>query len=216
MSKMREFPSNASTLASETSFSGAVVRISVIALVCLLLSATGARADSVTYTYTGNAFTNGTSPYTPGDSVTGMFVLSTPLADDITSLTDESGVLDSYSISDGVQMLTNATPGIILDAFSFTTNSSGGITGWDIEFLTALTGIETEKNFPALGESLDEGCISPTPPACALVMADPGSWSVAASTTVSEPGTLSMTFSGLLGLCLLVGVKRYRGNRLQP
>ena len=31
---------------------------------------------------------------------------------------------------------------------------------------------------------------------------------------VPEPGTVSLMFSGLLGLGLLVGVKRYRGNRL--
>ena len=37
---------------------------------------------------------------------------------------------------------------------------------------------------------------------------------VAPTTATPEPGTVSLMFSGLLGLALLVGVKRYRGNRL--
>jgi hypothetical protein len=39
---------------------------------------------------------------------------------------------------------------------------------------------------------------------------DQGVWSGPVENAVPEPGTLSMMFSGLLGLGMLVGVKRYR------
>jgi hypothetical protein len=39
-------------------------------------------------------------------------------------------------------------------------------------------------------------------------------FAVGSVVSAPEPGTLTMLFVSVLGVCLLVGVKRYRGNRL--
>jgi hypothetical protein len=191
------------TSGRKTSFAGGAVRISIIALACLFLSATGARADTV-YTYTGNDFTLVQGPYTTLDSVTGTIVLSAPLPANLSSFTDETALLISYSFSDGVQTLTNLNSHA--DHFDFQTSPSGAITLWNISFITVPPTNEIESAKVSLGVAHDLG-------AAGLGAAGqndgvPGGW------TVPEPATLSMMFSGLLGLGMLVGVKRYWGNRL--
>jgi hypothetical protein len=186
-----------------TSADGAV-RISLIALAFLLLSATGAWADTFTYTYTGNDFTLVQGPYTTSDSVMGTIVLSAPLPANLSSFTDETALLISYSFSDGVQTLTNLNSHAA--DFAFQTSPLGAITLWDIEFRTVppTNEIESAKTAPGVAHDLGAAGLG----AAGQNEGDPGVWSV------PEPGTLSMLFSGLLGLAMLVGVKRYRGNRL--
>ena len=82
---------------------GGAVRISLIALACLLVSATGAWADTFTYTYTGKDFTSASAPHTTSDSVTASFVLSSPLPPNLNTFTSEAPLVISYTISDGVQ-----------------------------------------------------------------------------------------------------------------
>jgi hypothetical protein len=199
------------TSGRKTSFAGGEVRIGIIALACLFLSATGARANTIDYTYTGNDFTlvqMVQGPYTTSDSVMGTIVLSAPLPANLPSGTDESALLVSYSFSDGVQTLTN------LDShasfFLFGTSPSGAITLWNIIITNTpnLSEIATSNN---TNFASDFGTIGS--PTLGLNEARPGVWSGPVG-AVPEPGTLSMLFSGLLGLAMLVGVKRYRGNRL--
>jgi hypothetical protein len=115
-------------------------------------------------------------------------------------------------MSDGVNTFTGTGP--TLTAFDVATGASGQIQGdWDVAIRNSVGGIET-SNFDDEKESEDTGF---------TLTADPntfdiggvvfvGTWSSAS--TVPEPGIVGMTFSGLLVLGLLVGVKRYRGNRL--
>jgi hypothetical protein len=187
---------------------GGAARIT-IALACLFLSATGARADTFTYTYAGNNFTIVDAPYTTSEKETGTFELSAALPPNLHN-NDESSLVLSFTMSDGVQTLTSAEA--FVEAFAITTDSAGAITRWDVE--VAITGgfapsIETLGN-PFASEDIG----SLTDSIHGVNVGTPGIWTVSTTTPVPESGTLNMIFSGLLGLGLLVGVKRYRGNRL--
>ena len=193
-----------------TTFAGGAVRISIILAACLFLWSTGAWADTV-YTYTGLNFDLASAPYTTMDRVTGTFVLSSPLPANLPPGSDESALLVSWSMSDGVITFTGTGP--TLTRFSFGTGPGGeieagpGLGNWDVVIFNSVGEIETtneddEKFSEDVGFSFGgEG---------GVVFV--GTWSSAS--TVPEPGILGVTFSGLLGLGMLVGVKRYRKNPL--
>jgi hypothetical protein len=191
---------------------GGAVRISIIALACLFLSATGARADTFTYTYTGNDFTTFSGPYTGSDKVTGTVVLSAPLPANLPPTTDETALLVSYSFSDGVQTLTNLNSAA--DVFSFETSATGAIDSWFILFFSTPSATQINTSKAPSFNTFDFGGPNPLVTPFGENFGSAGVWSGPVEGTVPEPGTLSMMFSGLLGLGLLVGVKRYRGNRL--
>jgi hypothetical protein len=200
------------TLGRKTSFAGGAVRISLIGLACLLLSATGARADSFTYTYAGNDFTTVTGVYSILDKVTGTFDLSSPLPANLANctpfctLTDESALLVSYTLSDGVQTIIGPPP----SSFAFETDAGGQITDWSVAAEESGGVIVT---FSVRGETAsDSGSVPDF--AFASNQLNPGFWTGPTVSPVPEPATVSMMFSGLLGLGLLVGVKCYRGNCL--
>jgi hypothetical protein len=188
---------------------GGAVRISIIALASLFLSVTGAKADTFTYTYTGNDFTDVSGPYTTSEKLTGMFNLSAAIPANH-PFSDVSSLVLSFTMSDGVQTITSAEG--FVEHFSFSTDSTGAITLWLAE-VTINPGTApsiTTENFGVA--ALDMGAL--TNFLSGQNSGSPGTWTVTDTTPVTEPGTLSMMFSGLLGLGLLVGVKRYRGNRL--
>jgi len=153
-----------------SSFAGLAIQIGVIALACPFLAATQAQADVYIYTYTGNdysaAFTN--SPYTTSESVSGSFDLSSALADNLNSFTNEKADLLSFSFSDGQQTITNNTAGVDVESFEFKTNASGQITNWEVEFTVGNSGydfIQTEcvNNLGAsscVQTGLDRGSLS--------------------------------------------------------
>lgn len=63
-------------------------------------------AYAATYTYTGDNYTMATGVYTADMRVTGTLVTSSPIPP--SSETDISGILTSWSFSDGVQTITSA------------------------------------------------------------------------------------------------------------
>ncbi len=195
---------------SWTPSAGGAVRISILVVACLFLSSTGARADTV-YTYTGLNFDLATAPYTTMGRVTGTFVLSSPLPAFLPPGSDESALLVSWSLSDGVNTFTGTGP--TLTAFNFGTGPGGEIQGgpgqgnWDVLIINSVGQIETNNEDD---EKFSEDTAFSFGGEGGVVFV--GTWSSAS--TVPEPGILSMMFSGLLGLALLVGVKRYRGNPL--
>lgn len=199
------------------SFVDLAIRISIIALACLLLPAKGARADDYTYTYTGMDYTSVNGPFLTSESVTGTIVLSHALTPDL-PLTDESPYLVSYSLSDGVQTFTNLNIVNVVSDLSFATDSLGEITAWELgigytDTQSGQFGVFTDNVTGTNGSVEDLGLFS-TPSYAdyrGVNSGDPGTWAIPAATP--EPGTLSMFFSGLVGLGLLVGVKRYRGYR---
>jgi hypothetical protein len=99
-------------------------------------------ADSFTYTYTGNDFTNlfasgETQLFTKSDFISGEFTLSAPLADNLISLTAITPA--SFSFSNGVDTFYNTTPNLS-PYFYIETNASGDITGWLIEIQQQIAG----------------------------------------------------------------------------
>jgi hypothetical protein len=221
---MRKFSWRASALACKTSSAGEAVLIGVIALACLFFSATGARANEYSYTYTGGTFStpDSSGPYTAGyDYIYGTIVLSAPLPDDLLTLTNESSLLVSYSFSvvygpttSLIQTLTNLNSTLCpySTCFQFATGSSGDITGWSVGFeITSDDYITTyavntgmPNGEPGNAADFDEAGY---PPDYAAYNTDaPGSWSeeVLVTTpppsTTPEPSTLVLLVSGLAGL----------------
>jgi len=185
------------------------VRITIIALACLFLSVTGTRADTFTYTYTGNNFTSVISPYTTSERLTGTFELSAALPANL-DFANESSLVTSFTMSDGVQTLTS--PGAFVEFFRFSTDSAGTITLWDVEVANSSGTAPSMETLNFGFASSDQGSL--TNFVSGINNGAAGIWTVSSTTPVPEPGTLGMVFSSLLGLGVLVGLKRNRENRL--
>lgn len=76
----------------------------IIAVFALLI---GNYAYAKTYTYTGDNFTTVSGAYTTSMRVTGTLVTSSPIPPNSVGI-DISGILTSWSFSDGVQTITSA------------------------------------------------------------------------------------------------------------
>ena len=177
-------------------------------IVVLLGSTSIARADTFTYTYTGANFAIFVSPYTGSNGVDGTIVLSSALPSN-SFLTDQSALVVSYNFTDGVQTLTNLNS--TLQDFDVATNG-GTIVQWEFSAVNGTQTIVIISEFLLTGD-FGGSTVSGEPHGSTFAV---GSWSgpVVSTTGVPEPGTLSMTFSGLVGLGLLVGLKRCRASHL--
>jgi len=145
----------------------------------------------ITYTYTGNPFTDVTGPpYTTSDRVTGTVTLASPLGINLPFGTAVTPL--AFSFSDGVQTITNlnANPGSI---FEFGTGPTGAITGWGIAVDTGLVNPpDSITTSPAFDRGHLAGFSTPT----GQVSDNPGVW-----TTVSDTGsTLALLFLSLTAL----------------
>src|SRR5262249_5043069 len=86
------------------------------------------QAAPITYKYTGNPFTFASGPYTTNDFVTAMITLASPLKANM-PLTEVTPI--AFTLSDGVQTITNHGPGFVLfTSFLFATDASGAISMW--------------------------------------------------------------------------------------
>lgn len=124
-----------------------VCSIGLLAVLSLMLPGS-LRADSYTYTYTGNPFGYNGSAY-PLTGVSGSFTLASPLAFGATTdlAPDTAGSpVTSYSFTDGKSSWTlgnfvlapPAYPDGPQNAFSVTTDASGQIVAWDITIYSGL------------------------------------------------------------------------------
>ena len=168
---------------------------------------------NVILTYTGNDFTNFNSPYTGSDRVTVTITLANPLGDNL-NLSPVTPL--GFSLSDGVQTLTQATPNLTTKIFEFSTSPSGQITLWNVQVATTGggAGIFTINNGFILPQDFGEqsqasqsiigSCPNPT---IALIgkigmdLCDPAGWTSTLS-SAPEPSTAAVLGSALLGLGL--------------
>jgi hypothetical protein len=210
-----------------------VCSIGLLAMLSLILPGS-LRADSYTYTYTGNPFGYNGSVY-PLKGVSGSFTLSSPLAfgtiTDLAPGTVGSSVA-SYSFTDGKSSWTSgnfvlappAYPFGPQNAFSVTTDASGNIAAWNITVYSGL--------YPSGGWifTCNEGA------ACNAALSQDGvnnwnfdynadlggggvygsysqgSW-VSPLVSTPEPSSLLGLAIGLLGLLVVAGRRRFAPAR---
>jgi hypothetical protein len=163
----------------------------------ILCGVTTAKADTV-YNYVGNDFTGGLGTlYTTADSVDISITLSAPLP--FTSSL-QAYTPTAFSFTDGVQTITNMTPGIGITDFFFAT--SGGVID---EWIVAAK----ETGDVDLIESCGFANCSPATFDSGQTVigefgvntADPGTWTATTSTSpVPEPSCLTLLGTGILGL----------------
>jgi hypothetical protein len=191
------------------------------ALVCaisILSSAPAVKADSVTYTYTGTAYTNcygssapSSGPCTEQQTIT--FTLAAPLAPDLTQ-DNISASITSFSLSDGTGLVITQADDPEF-GFAVDTDASGNITEWNAGAILGDSGIASDSGINLIGpisgssdfsfaNDADSAalvtCVTDLSPAnCSglnvgYVLDDPGSWSV------PEPSTLALLSIGLIAL----------------
>jgi hypothetical protein len=185
----------------------AKLRVETAAVAAICLMGASAACAQYTYDYTGNVFQFYNGAYTSSDSVTGTFDLSSPINATTpcayTYAVTGCGLIESFSIKDGVQMITSLTA----TTFGGYVQASGGtqttINGWNF---TADAGtyntvgnywsnqISTDgsedSGYYYVGSTLYQGAN----------ISDHGLW--AAAPPVPEPPTAWLALSGLgvLGL----------------
>lgn len=165
-----------------------------------IFAAFPANAAQTIYDYTGNNFTSVFAPgYTTSDKITGTITLSSALPDSLSTLTDETALVTSYSFSDGVNTFAAGCCDTGSQTiFEFITDASGNITNWVVT-------LETDDNHT--GDLTTEGGTS----AFDLSLTDavlggrndgsPGVWSLQSeSSPVPEPASWALFLLGFAAL----------------
>jgi hypothetical protein len=198
----------------------------LLALACLLLAATGVRADA-TYCYQGPAFTSLTGPatvaaYAPGDAISGCLTLDATLgANQAFTFFDNSDVI-SFNFTDGFISLSTA-PDTFVEFLGFAT-TGGQITSWvlSLEDLPVTKKIFSVNNFTDPGDLQFEGredediTIAPDgsviTDAGSFCVCDPsGVWTTKSVTTpMPEPNSLALL---ILALSLVGIAARFSSNQ---
>jgi hypothetical protein len=189
----------------------------LIAGMLLLLVCPSARADSVTYTYTGPMFTSYSGTYSPGiqTNVSATFTLSQPLPPNLMnnlSSDDMSYLIVSMSVTDGSFVDTNVQD---VAHFVFYTDSQGNITRWYWGFIHPVDarldvqGVESIGNWFGFGTEDLAGFANGNTGGIGSAdeIGTAGTWTVSAGQTVPEPSALLMLFTSMLAIA---GVARSR------
>lgn len=162
---------------------------------------------TTTYTYTGNDFTSVSGGYTTSESVSGSITLATPLAANLTSYT--TVVPTAFDFTDGVNTITNTTPGEG-SQFFFKTDASGNITFWgttvDIgsAYQFSISTVNAPGTYGVFDSSQVNGGISQ-----GEVVNSPGKWSKASA--VPEPATQALFVAGIALMGAGLRVQRNQG-----
>lgn len=96
----------------------------LLSLVTLL--ATASAFAATTYTYTGNAYTTATGTFTTSMKITGSFTTATPLAPNL-PLAAITGLVTSYSFSDGVNSYDSSDANSRIMQFQVSTDAAGQV-----------------------------------------------------------------------------------------
>jgi hypothetical protein len=105
------------------------------ALAFALAPVDSARADTVTYNYTGAVFLGAHDPFSLSENLTGTISFAAPLAANLTlnpSSMNSNVTPVAFSFSAGPETLTNAAFNPNFTSFQFSTDATGKITAWDI------------------------------------------------------------------------------------
>ena len=176
----------------------AAIRYSLISTAVAALSIVypaSVQADT-TYTYTGNPFTNVSGPpYTMSDFVSGMLTLAGPLAPNFNGFVTPI----AFSFSDGVQTITNLTPGLGLVTFGFQTGPTGAISDWNVDVFL-LAGVAEISTVKGVTQEIDFGLLGAA--SFGQITDNPGVWATVAG--VPDTGsTLSLMALTLIALGLV-------------
>jgi hypothetical protein len=159
-----------------------------LALAVVVLTATAVQAD-ITYTYTGNPFTDVSGPYTTSDRVTATVTLASPFGPNM-PLTIVTPL--AFSFSDGVQTITDLN--VVSTSIAFETGQTGVITEWEIQVISGF-GVVRTTNTPPLGDVVDVGAMGL---AQGFNLGAPGEWVLSPVPDVGS--TLALLFLSLTAL----------------
>lgn len=199
-------------IAHEVRREGRLVQAKSLALIAgfVLLGVSPGAADAI-YTYTGNVFINyypsSSNPFA-GDSITGSFTVTEPLADNLalSTITPES-----FSFSAGPVTITNSTAisgGIV---FEVATNAAGVPDEWEID-LSSTNGFEGEslETINCCAGKEDQAATAELGTTAYQADGDPGTWSLESNLSATPlPATLPLLVTGL-GAFGLLGRRRKR------
>jgi hypothetical protein len=183
-----------------------------------------ARAD-VTYSYTGAPFTYFDGGYSCSGGVgecaiSVTFTLAAPLAPNVSP--DQIVTPLSWSVSDGVNTITNATPDLNVVRFEFSTGPDSSITSWIVEAnsdvpLSDGSGFSIETLFT--DELADKTLFAIDGPGYPLdtdlddAGGTPGTWRI---TSTPESGTTGLLMLGLGLLALATCHTAVRNSAVMP
>jgi hypothetical protein len=170
---------------------------SVALAAVLMVIASRAMADTV-YTYTGNQFNFLLGTACPPEcNISGSFTLPSPIGDNVTGAFVTP---TSFSFSDGLMTITQANAtGFSFDHIS--TNSSGVIVGWNMEWMTAGYKMFSSTSPPGCtGCSVIDVTFNNAITIEAAIPNDPGRWTTTTTSVVPEPSTLALFATGLVGV----------------
>jgi len=163
-------------------------------------------ADNI-YTYTGNAFTYfGGSDQCPSFcSVTGSFTVAAPLTADmpLTAITPES-----FSFTDGSNIITQANVGVGNSFIEVGTDASGAIVSWNVILtegwppnIVTQNYLDADPSSPAYGSMIqDDETVQDEFIDGYAFNQNPGTWTETDPTSTPEPSSLLMLSGGLVGL----------------
>lgn len=184
------------------------MRTRLFALLAAVLLPFPCLADTVTYTYTGNTFTQFSGGYSFSDFVHGEFTLPTLLATNATTYFSPA----SFSFSDGEQSIADSNLNLFSETFALTTDSSGNVSNWDIFLGLATGGVITTQSGFGSGQ-FDEGSGFNGHSAAFGSSFDAGTWMVTTSTSITpEPASLGLVLTGLAGAAALLRKRLHQTN----
>jgi PEP-CTERM motif len=181
-----------------------------VALAFALAPIDGARADAVTFNYTGVDFINAHDPFTTAENLTGTISFAAPLAANlsINAGSTASNVTPlTFSFTSGPETLSNLAFNPSFTTFQFSTDAAGNITGWDIVIGLGGGGQINIDNFAGnVGDQVAVGAnfvgdSGFNPQEAFALNRTAGEFTIAAA--VPEPSTWAMMILGFCGLGFL-------------
>lgn len=168
----------------------------VFALAVAFAPVDSARADTVTYTYTGADFTTAGAPFTKQEDLTGTITFAAPLA---ANLNGTAVTPVSFSFGAGPETITNLTynPSSTFSRLNFYTDASGNLIGWDIQVAFGGGGQINIENFNSIIGPNVRDQVTNSGTGSANVLAA-GTFTL--TPAVPEPSTWAMMILGFLGL----------------